>query len=105
VVSYVSSQRAHEIGVRMALGAAPGDILQLVLRDGLALVVLGLAAGSSASLASSRYLGSFLFGTSARDPLAFAGAALVLGCAALIACLIPAWRAARVDPTVTLRCE
>jgi len=101
----MASQRAHEIGVRLALGASRRDILRLVLRDGVTLVVLGLAAGLSVALACSRLLASFLFGVSVRDPLTFAGVAPILGSVALIACTIPPWRAARVDPSVTLRAE
>jgi predicted permease len=103
VVSYTASQRAHEVAVRMALGATKRDILWLVLHDGLRLVSIGLAAGLSIALMSSRFVSSFLFGISARDPLAFAGVAALVGCVATIACIIPALRAARVDPMITLR--
>jgi predicted permease len=105
VVSYLAGQRTHEIGVRVAVGAAPHDIVRLVLQDGLNLVVIGLGVGLVVTFACSRLVGSFLFGVSARDPLILVSVAPILGCVALIACTIPAWRAARVDPTVALRLE
>jgi predicted permease len=105
VISYLTSQRTHEIGVRMAIGATQNDIVRLVLQDGSKLVLLGLAGGLLVTLACSRIVGSFLFGISARDPLTLVSVAPILGCVALIACAIPAWRAARVDPTVALRSE
>ncbi len=105
VISYLTSQRTHEIGVRKAIGATESDIVRLVLKDGSKLVLFGLAAGLLLTLASSRVLGSFLFGVSAFDPLTLAGLVPALGGVALIACAIPAWRAARADPTVALRSE
>jgi putative ABC transport system permease protein len=105
VVSYQAGQRTHEIGVRVAVGATPRDIVRLVMRNGLNLVVAGLGAGLLVTFACSRLVGSFLFGVSARDPLILVGVAPILGCVALIACTIPAWRAARLDPTVALRFE
>jgi putative ABC transport system permease protein len=105
VVSYLTGQRTHEIGVRMAVGATQRDIVRLVLQDGSKLVIFGVATGILATLASSRVVGSFLFGVSARDPLILVSVAPVLGGVALIACAIPAWRAARIDPTVALRSE
>jgi putative ABC transport system permease protein len=89
----------------MALGATQNDIVRLVLQDASKLVLFGLAAGLLATLASSRVVGTFLFGVSARDPLTLVSVAPILGCVALIACAIPAWRAARVEPTVALRSE
>ena len=103
VVSYLATQRTHEIGVRVAVGATPRDIVSLVLQDGMNLVLVGLGAGLLVTFACSGLIGSFLFGVSARDPLILAGVAPILGGVALIACIIPAWRAARVDPTVALR--
>jgi putative ABC transport system permease protein len=105
VTSYLTSQRTHEIGVRMAIGATQHDIVRLVLRDGSQLVLFGLAAGLLGTLACSRVVAGFLFGISARDPVTLGGLAPILGGVALIACAIPAWRAARVDPTVALRSE
>jgi putative ABC transport system permease protein len=105
VVSYFTSQRTHEIGVRMAVGADRHDILRLVLQDSVELVLVGVVAGLLVTLVCSRLVGSFLFGVSPRDPLTLVGPAAILGGVALIACAIPAWRAARVDPTVALRSE
>jgi len=105
VTSYLSSQRTQEIGVRMAVGASREQIVRLVLGDGSRFVIAGVAAGLAATLAGSRLLGSFLFGISAYDPFTLAGVVVILTGVALIACAIPAWRAARVDPTVALRSE
>lgn len=105
VVSYLTSQRTHEIGVRMAVGANRRDILRLVLHDSFKLVLVGVVAGLLVTLAFSRVAGTFLFGVSPRDPLTLIGLAPILGGVALIACAIPAWRAARMDPTVALRSE
>jgi predicted permease len=105
VISYLTSQRTHEIGVRMAIGATQKDIVRLVLQDGSRLVLSGLAAGLLVTLACSRIVGSFLFGISARDPLTLMSVTPILGCVALIACAIPAWRAAGVNPAVALRSE
>jgi predicted permease len=105
VTSYLTSQRTHEIGVRMAVGATGPQIIQLVLRDGSTLVILGVVAGLLATLACSRIVGNFLFGVSAYDPLTLVSVAPILTGAALIACAIPAWHAAHLDPTITLRAE
>jgi ABC-type antimicrobial peptide transport system permease subunit len=105
LASSAARQRRREIGVRVALGARPGDIRRLVLRDGLALVGAGLGAGLVVALGGLRLLGGLLFGVSARDPLTFAAVAPVLGAVALLAYAVPAFRAARVDPTVALRDE
>ncbi len=105
VVSFLAGQRTHELGVRMALGASRHDVVRLVLGDGLNLVVCGLAAGLLMTLAWSRAIGSLLFGVSARDPLTLVSVAPLLGVAALIACAVPAWRAARIDPMAALRSE
>jgi putative ABC transport system permease protein len=105
VISSLTSLRTHEIGVRMAIGATQNDIVRLVLHDGSKLVLFGLVSGLLLTLACSRVVGSFLFGISTRDPLTLVSVAPILGCVALIACGIPAWRAARVVPTVALRSE
>ena len=105
VTLYLTSQRTHEIGVRLAIGATHQHIVRLVLEDGSKLVIFGVAAGMVMTLACSRVVGSFLFDVSASDPLTLASVVLVLGGVALIACAIPAWRAARVDPTIALRSE
>ena len=103
VTAYSVSRRTGEIGLRMALGARPRDVLRLVLGQGLALTAAGIGLGLLAAAALSRALGTFLFNVSATDPLAFGGIALLLAGVATAACAIPARRAAAVDPLVALR--
>jgi putative ABC transport system permease protein len=105
VMAYTVSQRVPEIGLRVALGASPSDVMGLVLKDGGLLIGLGLVAGAALSFAGSRFLTGLLFGVSARDPLVFAGVSLLVAIAALAACLIPGRRALRVDPLLALRAE
>ena len=105
VMSYMVGQRLSEIGLRMALGASTGDVLRMVLREGLMLSGIGLAIGLAAAVAASRLLGSLLFEVKPTDPLTYAAVAAILGVVALAACYIPAWRATRVDPLVALRQE
>ena len=105
VISYSVTQRTHEIGIRMALGAQSGQVLGLVLAQGLKLALAGVVIGVIASLALMRLMSSLLFGVSASDPLTFAGASFLLIIVALLACYIPARRATRVDPMVALRYE
>jgi putative ABC transport system permease protein len=105
VMSYSVSQRTHEIGIRMALGAQTGDVLKLVVRHGMALTLTGIVIGLAASFALTRVMAGLLFGVSATDPLTFAVIAIVLTGVALAACFVPARRAAKVDPMVALRYE
>lgn len=105
VLAYVAAQRTHEIGIRTALGARPSDVLKLILGQGLKLVLSGVAVGLVCAIAMTRALQSLLFGVSATDPLTFAAVAVLLVLAALLACWLPAWRAAQVDPLLALRRE
>jgi putative ABC transport system permease protein len=103
VVSYSTSRRTHEIGIRMALGDRPGDIGRMVLGEGLTLVAAGVLLGSLAAYAVARVMAGFVFGISAHDPATFACVGIVLSAIALIACHIPARRAMKVHPMVALR--
>ena len=105
VISYSVAQRTRELGVRLALGAQPADILRLVLRKGLVLAAIGLIIGIGVSLATTRLMASLLYNVSTTDPLTFAAVGALLVIVALAACWIPARRAMRTDPAVTLRYE
>jgi len=105
VLAYSVTQRTHEMGIRMALGASRGEILKMVVGQGMKLVLSGLVLGLVVSLAVTRLLTTLLFGTSARDPLTFVAVTLLLIIVALLAAYIPARRASQVDPIVALRYE
>jgi putative ABC transport system permease protein len=104
-MSYAVSQRRQELGLRMALGAEAGDVMRLVVGEGIKLTFVGLALGLIAAFALSRFIVSQPFGVAATDPLTYAGAAMLLAMVALIACYLPARRAAKVDPLQALRHE
>jgi len=105
VMAYAVSQRTHEIGIRMALGAHRRSVLRLVIGEGMAQAVIGSAAGLVIALGITHSMASLLFGTSPTDRATFVGVTLVLGLVALAACLIPALRATRIEPAMALRCE
>jgi putative ABC transport system permease protein len=105
VMAYTTTQRRHEIGIRLALGAGGSDVLRLVVGQGMRLVVIGLGAGLLGAWMLSRVLASQLFGISAQDPLTYVTVALLLGIVALAATWLPAQRATRVDPMISLRTE
>jgi predicted permease len=105
VVAFATRQRSHEIGIRMALGARKTDVLAMVLRQGLGLALTGVAVGIAAALALTRFLAGLLYGVEPTDPLTFITVSLLLIAVALLACFIPARRAARVDPMTALHYE
>jgi predicted permease len=105
VLSYLVNQRTQEIGLRMALGAQRLRVLGMVVKEGMAVALTGVVAGSLAALLASRALATLLYGVPARDPATFAAVAVALALVALAACIGPAWRASKVDPVVALHCE
>jgi ABC-type antimicrobial peptide transport system permease subunit len=104
-ISYTFRQRAHEIGVRMALGAQPASVLRLVVGAGVRTVFMGVIGGIALSLAAGRFMASMLYQTSPHDPMVLAMVSVALLLAAVLACLIPAWRTLRVDPVEALRSD
>src|SRR5439155_25175967 len=105
VISYLVSERTHEIGIRVALGASRSNILRMVLRQGLGLAIMGAAVGFVCALIVSHLMASLLYGVRPTDPLTFAGVALLFIGVALLACYLPARRAMKVDPIQALRVE
>jgi putative ABC transport system permease protein len=105
VMAYVVGQRTHEIGVRMALGAAPRNIVKMILKRGLTLALVGTAFGLAASISLTRFLGTLLYGIQPTDVTTFVAVTLTMLIVAFVACWLPARKAARVDPMVALRYE
>jgi len=105
VMAYAVAERTREIGIRMALGAASGDVLKLVVRRALIMVAIGLAIGLGSAYALTRLIASVLWGITATDPLTYIVVSLALALVAVLACIIPTRRAVTVDPTIALRYE
>jgi putative ABC transport system permease protein len=105
VMAYAVSRRTREMGIRMAIGAAPLNIVGLVMKQGLGLAAIGVAAGVLLALAGTRFISVLLFGVSPTDPLVFVAVPLLLAAVALAACYVPARRAVNVDPLTALRAE
>jgi len=103
VLAYIVRGRSREIGIRTALGARPADVLRLVIVEGMSPVLVGIAAGTAAALASAKVMKTLVFGVSASDPLTLAAVGVTLALVALMASLVPAYRALRLDPVKILR--
>src|SRR6185436_5390006 len=105
VVAHGVTERMHEIGVRIALGAEQWHVVGMIVRQGLSMALVGTAIGVAGAIALSRWIQSLLFGVTATDPATLAAVVTVLLAVAVVACSVPAWRATRVDPTSALRAE
>jgi ABC-type antimicrobial peptide transport system permease subunit len=105
VLSYIATQRTSEIGIRIALGAQREQVLRQMLMDGLRPAIFGLGFGLAASVGAARLMRSMLYGTQPLDPFVFASVAAMLLLVAVLACMVPAWRASRLDPMRALRTE
>jgi putative ABC transport system permease protein len=105
VLAYAVSQRTPEIGIRMALGAQPGQVIRLVMRSGLELVAIGLVLGLAAAAGAGRMIQTLLFDVQPLEPVVYGGVAVVFALVAALACLLPSWRASRIDPLVALRAD
>jgi putative ABC transport system permease protein len=105
VIAYSVAQRTQEIGVRMALGATSAGVVRMILGQGVRLAVVGIGLGLGGAAGLTRFLKRMLFGVAPSDLITFAGAALLIGVVAIVACTVPAFRAARVDPVTALRNE
>jgi putative ABC transport system permease protein len=105
LISYSVAQRTREIGIRVALGARPGQVSLSIVREGLTLAVIGIAVGLAGAFAATRLISTFLFGIDATDPLTFAAVAALLLCVAVAASYLPSRRVLRIDPLIALRAE
>ena len=105
VISYIVAQRTNEIGVRLAVGAEPGAVASMILRQNAAVTAAGAVVGLAVALASTRFIAVLLYGVSPNDPLVFAGTSALVLAISLLACWVPSRRAARLDPLMALRAE
>jgi len=105
VLSYMATERRREIGIRMALGAGQRSVLAQVMKQGLVLTAVGIAAGLAGAFALNRLIGSLLFGVRPSDPATIAGVIAAISLVAMVACWLPAWRASRLDPNLVLKDE
>jgi putative ABC transport system permease protein len=105
VLAYAVTQRTGEIGIRMALGADRGDVIRLIVSQGMRLVVIGLVIGLGAAAAGGRALASLLYDVKPLDPLVFGGVTALFAAVAALACLVPSWRASRIEALVALRSD